>query len=214
MLSIFLGVWKCFGETISCQVCFAYPSVFGWGEWILFGLEPFTLHGALVYDSISADQLVTARGYTPAVVIYLHVITPILASTSIRGMAGMQVAPWPDQKLLESVGHVDVGLVSRETLPCRFTSMSEQSKSDCSTNSWFVVPTQVVEQIQYINSLATKRELYTLVTYNTKRCTNALSGRGLAWRHATLLLLDWRAEGHLELGRWASNHSNKTTIPS
>ena len=63
------------------------------GEWILFWLEPFTLHGALVYDSISADQLVTARGYTPAVVIYLHVITPILASTSIHGMAGMQVAP-------------------------------------------------------------------------------------------------------------------------
>ena len=49
------------------------------------------------------------------------------------------------------------------------------------------------------------------MTYNTKRCINALSGRGLAWRHATLMLLDWRAEGHLELGKWSSNHSNKTT---
>lgn len=68
---------------------FLFPSVLVGGVMDSFWLEPFPLHGSLF--TICADQSLTSHGYTLTVVTYSH--APILASTSIHGMAGMQVAP-------------------------------------------------------------------------------------------------------------------------
>ncbi len=112
---------------------------------------------------------------------------PILALTSIHiFMAWMACRlPLTWSNVFESVGHVDVGSCQKRPCPAE--------QQPC-LNSLSLIVKLVPTPSRWTNPFITS------VT-NTKRCPDALSVRGLAWRHATLLLL----------GKLSLNHPRKTT---